>query len=496
LAGLFCGGALASSSLLLVACPGPGFTVVAHESDAGDAGDPACTAMVIDNKCGVFVAPAGSDDKGSGTREAPYQTLTKAISAAEQSGTARVYACLGAYEEAITVPGGMQIYGGLSCEDMTWMPSMMKSALNGKPDEIPIRFKGGATSTLDHFTVTAASAMTPGGSSIAVIVEPMAAVDLQECDVVAGSGAPGAAGSPPRDAPMTTGVTPDNMGVATCTNMSSNAGGAEHVNDCSGETSIGGAGGDGSEDVGEKGQEGTPATMNDPSGDGGTAATVCGSGGDGKNGAPGAQGASGNAAQGLGSLSVATGWMGVAGGQGGKGGIGQGGGGGAGQIGLPGCTGASGGSGGAGGCGGNGGLGGQPGGSSIGIVSVNAVNLRLVKVMITTSNGGPGGTGGNGQFGGTGAIGASGGGITMLNVEKGCKGGNGGDGGRGGPGGGGAGGHSLAIAYIGNAPVGDFMEALGPSGTGGTGGDGMPKGNAGDPGQSEKLLQFDTLSPN
>lgn len=496
---ILCGAALAPWSLILAGCPGPSFSADKPDTDGGTGGDPACAALTIDERCGVFVAPTGSDETGSGRREAPYQTINKAIIVAEQNGKPRVFVCKGAYEEAVTVLGGIAVFGGLACDDQSWATTEEKSVLSSTAGEIPLRFKGGAASVFSNFAVNAANATAPSGSSIAVMVEPNAVVDLQSCDITAGNGASGAAPKAPPNPPVTMGVETINYGKPSCTSEppdNASHGGAEHLNNCGDTPSIGGAGGDGNEDLGEKGQDGKPTIMGSMTGMGGTAQSECSASGDGKSGGAGTQGMLGAPGQGVGALSLAKGWVGVSGAGGGKGSVGQGGGGGAGQVGKLGCPGASGGSGGAGGCGGEGGVGGQPGGSSIGIVSISAVNLRLDKVTITTGKGGKGGKGGDGQFGGPGAEGADGGMATQLGLFAGCKGGNGGEGGRGGPGGGGAGGHSIAVAYFGNVPMGSFVEALGAPGAGGEGGDGDPKGNIGDPGVSQKLIVFETQAPN
>src|SRR5262245_15871680 len=72
---------------------------------------PSEDACVIDNDFGIFVASKGND-VNPGTKVAPVLTLARAIVLAVQSQK-RIYACAEAFNEAIVVPAGVEIYGGL-----------------------------------------------------------------------------------------------------------------------------------------------------------------------------------------------------------------------------------------------------------------------------------------------------------------------------------------------------------------------------------------------
>lgn len=494
--------ALGSGAALLGACPGPSFTV--EDGPGGCSGTPATNPSVVSDKCGVFVAPAGSDDTGTGTRASPYKTLGKAIEAAgakAAGGPARVFACAGTYGESVAVPGNTELFGSLDCEAGTWTPGMAKSVVAGAADMVAARLLSGGPIVIEGFRIEAASAEAPGGSSIAVLAEPMAQVDIRGSELVAGDGAEGAKGMDGnQDPPMTMPTGAANKGLDACANMVTNPGGIEHSNECGGsEASLGGPGGAGLVLQAGDGADGIaiPAPMT-PAGAGGTGAAECDNGGNGAPGTAGAPGEPGAPNEGEGALSVAAGYVGVSGGAGTKGKPGQGGGGGAGQLGTTSnCpmnmnktgAGASGGSGGAGGCGGEGGGGGGPGGSSIALVSISA-SVTLTGVMLQAGKGGRGGAGGDAQVGGLGVPGAMGGGNNgNVALKIGCMGGDGGPGGGGGQGAGGNGGHSLGIAHFGDAPAGSFEAATGMPGAGGLG------GNAGYAGKAAEIRPFTALDP-
>jgi hypothetical protein len=502
--------ALSLGGALLSACPGGSFTIDSGGPGGGNgevvcSGSPSSNPSVLNDNCGVFVAPTGNDEDGAGTKASPYQTLGKAIEAAGEKGATRVFACGGTYTGSVVIPGGLELFGGLACPEGAWAPGVEKSVIAGLPDTIAARLEDGGPILLEGFAIVAASATIAGGSSIAVLAKPTSQVEIRGCDLTAGDAAEGEKGTDGDPAPPMTPITDDtNKGLAACSSAVTNPGGFEHVNSCGGadDVSIGGPGGTGFVNQAGPGATGIakPPPAN-PAGLGGGGGVDCGSGGDGQPGAAGADGDPGMPGQGNGALSVATGFRGVPGGNGAKGRPGQGGGGGGGQKGTSiGCpngsgAGASGGSGGAGGCGGQGGGGGKAGGSSIALVSINAT-VTLSDVRLQAGNGGKGGSGGNPQVGGVGATGAMGGGNNgNVALKVGCMGGDGGPGGKGGPGAGGSGGHSVAIAYYGAVPTGMFDATLGKPGAGGDGGGGGDPATLGTLGQATDLLEFDAFDP-
>lgn len=503
-------GILCFSLLSLAACPGPGFTSDRPDNSTGGSGggggfscvdSPLITSTVVNNNCGVFVAPSGDDKTGDGTRERPFATLAKAVSAAKATER-RVFACSGDYSGAVTVPEGVEMFGSRDCAG-AWERTKVKSVLHGAPGEIPLRLLGSVAlkpTVVDGMRFEAADASAGSMSSIGALAEEEADVELIDCEIIAGAGA---TGDPGMDAPQ---LPPDppmlatmNQGLNYDCNTSMNAGGTQHENTCAnGDYSVGGSGGDGSAFTGSAGVPGSP---NLGKGAGGMKNADCGvpNGGSGSNGEDGMLGSTGNGGQGDGMLSMSKGWLGAAGMNGGTGKPGQGGGGGAGQTGTLAplmCAGPSGGSGGAGGCGGLGGMGGRAGGSSIALVSIHAL-VTLNGGSLQAANGGNGGKGGSAQTGGNGRAGAMGGvGDAGQGVMNGCPGGTGGAGGSGGPGGGGAGGHSLAIAYVGTPPNGSYDAKFSLGGSGGKGGPNGMFNNDGEGGKAQASLQISAVAPN
>ncbi|WP_441293054.1 hypothetical protein ACSRUE_04020 [Sorangium sp. KYC3313] len=463
-------------------------------------GDPA-TTMALD-ECGVFVSEHG-DDNSPGTKDAPVKTLQHAIGLAAhgrshgEEPTRRVYACGGSFEEKITLPSGVDVWGGRLCDGGDWsyegsFGGPDHPTIIAPPGGIPLRVLGeegmalagdDATSVIAGVRVVAADASAPDGkSSIAMILSTGATAIVQDSVIVAGNGKDG---EPGEDAD--TERAPDGMvgndGVDACS-TDSPTGALPVVTVCDdGIESIGGYGGDGGLEAGSDGTSGQPtlATISERDGHPGLGADLmrCSEGGDGADG-PDAGRADG--AVGVGHLGK-DGWIGVQGEDGKPGGTGQGGGGGGGsksrgemvacRAGLP-QGGAAGGSGGSGGCGGRGGYGGGYGGAAIGIVVLDGAELTIGASDVITGKGGRGGVGGRGQPGGLGWTGGRGGGA-IGDMWPACRGGQGGNGGRGGDAGGGLGGATIGIAYV--AP--NFAVRPGTYIQVGDAGDGGDAGNAG-----------------
>lgn len=464
-----------------------------EESAGGNGGDggtsAACTPSLavgaVENACGVFVS-AGGADAAAGTKAEPVRTLGKAIELAKKKGKP-VYACAEVFKEAVEVPAGVELYGGLDCaREWVWVGETKQTTIEGPADMPVLRLVSGeGTTRIEDVLAKAANAKAMGASSIAVLAEAVAA-ELVRCELVAGDGAEGEVGTSPGGSGSIGAKGTD--GGTGCMSPSTHIGGEPGLIDCSGEQSNGGYGGAGSSlAVAQDGLLGAP-DYDGPGGEGGKGedATACM---DGQPGAMGAPGKAGEGATGMGSISS----IGYSGNEGepGKtaGEIGQGGGGGGGAK-LGHCgpnAGPSGGGGGAGGCGGQPGGAGGPGGSSIGLISADA-KLTLTDVSIYTANGGLGGTGGDGQPGGVGGVPGLAGGMGA------CAGGVGGAGGRGGSGGGGLGGHSIGIAYTGAAPKMDAVTegsiTVGSQGMGGLGGNGNEASNAGAAGVASPVQAF------
>lgn len=412
----------------------------------------------VPGKCGVFVASFGTDDN-DGSKLSPVATLSRAIEIITISQKP-IYVCAESFDEALTIPAGAAIFGGLDCvAGWTWSPKS-RTTLTAPPDQIPIKLlAGGSTTRLENLLVAAADSFAPGGSSIAGIIDNQTA-ELRRCELHAGSASDGSDGLPPNAALPTPGSN-GMVGTDACTSTALVMGGAEGMSVCDNGMSAGGKGGTGglpgnNNGFGQAGANGQPSNATTGMGGAGESNSKCSVGGKGNEGAPGDDGKGG---VGLGEISIA-GYMGAHGEPGSTGKPGQGGGGGGGAkaglfCGMPASNGAgaSGGGGGSGGCGGKGGEGGQAGGSSIALILLNAAVI-FEDVTLTTKSGGRGGNGSYGQPGGTAGQGGKGGGSSGLaGSNPGCTGGEGGDGGYGGFGGGGRGGHSIGIAYTGSSPV-------------------------------------------
>ncbi|WP_437690153.1 PGRS family protein [Sorangium sp. So ce176] len=460
----------------------------------------------IDDTCGVFVASTGNDDN-AGTRAEPVATLAEALRRAADKGT-EAYACAETFEEAVEVPVGIKLFGGLDCANgWRWIGETAKTVV--APGEEPIALKvmpGEGAVRIEDVSVHAANAQALGASSIAVLVDG-AEVELVRCELIAGNGADGAEGEDaPSEVPAQ--ASPGNAGTDACSDLDTSGapdvtlpGGAQVENACGGALSIGGEGGAGRVNNGGDGatSQSTEETARGGVGEAVSGVWDCGGAepnGRGDDGSTGIPGEAGLAASGPGTLS-SSGYVGASG-EAGRAGIpGQGGGGGGGAKGgaaicadgMPG-AGASGGSGGPGGCGGLPGQGGGAGGASIALASVEG-KVTLKDCVLKAGNGGKGGAGGDLQPGGAGGLGGVGG-IGVGGSKNACAGGQGGQGGNGGPGGGGLGGPSLAIAYRGEAVRQEGQTTLTPgtAGSGGPGGSSNVAENAGAEGVSAAEQEF------
>ena len=383
---------------------------------------PGCTPTEdnkeIDGSCGVFVSSSLAGEVADGSKEKPYPTIGDALSAADGKP---IYACGEVIVEALKVQSGeLTLYGALDCANGWAYDSSKRTVLTAAADVVPLVVGAGAVAVIADVKVEAGSAQKTGGSSIAVIADDGATLELTRCELVAGDGKDGQdgfvgfdnIGPADSDDPEIQG----NDGTNACSTMDMQFGGAAKENPyCPVAMGgpLGGIGGTGSVASGSAGdaqpmpspetaQGGAGQPANDP-----MSLWNCGVGeslGGGQAGANGSAGTPGLGGIELGTI-TAEGYTGMAGATGGTGKPGQGGGGGGGAKGKTSCAGASGGGGGAGGCGGKGGTGGQPGGASMGLLLVNA-KLTLDAVTISTGKGGKGGDGGLGQGG---AIGGSGG---------------------------------------------------------------------------------------
>jgi hypothetical protein len=450
----------------------------------------------IPDTCGIFVSSSKGSAGAAGTKEDPVASIAEALTIAEGKP---IYLCGEAFDEAVVMDAGTDVFGALNCEGDWAYAAATKSQVNGPADVIAWKISGGGTTIIADVAVTATTATDPEGdsrgSSIAMLVDG-STVDLQRCNLTAGDGAEGADAPIDREDtsldgdPGDNGSNQDMLMQMACVTATAISGGGPGEKSCGLINVDGGLGGNGTNiATGASGSAGNGpdgAVTGGAGGLGEGAAGTC-QGGEGEPGDPGDAGAG---AVGIGAIGP-NGFSGQPGDPGmTAGGPGEGGGGGGGAnecgAGLA-FAGASGGGGGSGGCGGQPGVGGGAGGSSIALVSLSAA-VTLTGCTLTTGVGGAGGVGSAGQDGGAGGDGGDPGGTGA------CQGGTGGHGGRGGAGGGGLGGHSLGIAFTGSEPEATNTSIVpgdgGEGGEGGIGGAGN-QGGKGDNGQALETLSFD-----
>lgn len=472
--------------------------------DAGAPIDPDCVAAPNERKgaplakCGIFARPDAAD-AGDGSFDAPFQSLQAAVEEAKSAGKP-VYACAKEFAEAVVVPSGVVIYGGLDCDQgWAWVEDARTTikplAKNAGADtsEIAMTLSAGAGETMiADVDVIAPDGELPGVSSIAALIEGGTA-ELVRCTLTAGKGADGGPGPAGHGEDLDGSSGHDGIGI--CSTAANNPGQLGPIKGCStGGESLGGNAGDGGlmngalpEPAGG-GTDGAPADpIQSTKGIGGSGEgfMACLKGSDGADGASGEGGFGADGAT-VGTIS-STGFQGIRGDAGKSGLPGQGGGGGGGAKGGHAivCTGvssdrvgASGGTGATGSCGGQGGEGGFAGGASIALVSLAAATT-LTEVKLFADDGGAGGQGGEGQSGGVPGFGGDGG-MGAGNANNACSGGDGGKGGFGGPGGGGLGGPSIGIAYTGVVPKGGDVTVSQVPSKGGPGGPGNALGTGAD----------------
>ena len=258
--------------------------------------EPACsadpTSGPAEDDCGIFVSVSIGNDENPGTSDLPVRTFARAISLA-QSGPMRVYGCAELFSEAVNVPSGVDVWGGLDCaHDWSYIGADRPTVLAPAPDLVPLQVKAGrGISNLFDLRLEAADASVPGGSSIAMLVLTGAAVELRRSELVAGDGAKGAPGDRGGELPAKGGA-PGNSGAAACS-ADSVLGAPPVITACGEVQTIGGKGGDGNATRGGSGNDGQPEPVPNPDGRGlGGAGEVigaqCWSGEDGENGTDGA----------------------------------------------------------------------------------------------------------------------------------------------------------------------------------------------------------------
>nr|WP_044989167.1 hypothetical protein [Sorangium cellulosum] len=455
-------------------------------------------AQVIDG-CGVFVNGLffGGDDANPGTKDRPVLSLQRGIELA-RTGRGRVFVISDTYADSITLPSGVDIYGGFQPLEWERLPGDTTKigprygkliALTIEPASTGDTGAADGISTIERVSVL-------GPMHIAMLVRSGTAVEFVDGKLRASYGL----GGPDGEEWSGLNHAPDGAhgmyGGDACS-AATVAGGPAVVNPCEGGIpSSGGKGGDGLAEGAGDGEDGDPVPTPNPdhSGQGGRGNRADGGCDSGFPGISGMWGSVGVPGEGIGRITE-TGWEGDWAAAGSPGTPGQGGGGGGGRrgglavCGVASRGGAGGGSGGAGGCGGRGGRGGGNAQPSIGIVALHA-KLTVRNSLIKTSDAGQGGDGGPPEEGGEGGRGAPGGAVGDGTWS--CGGGNGGRGGDGGYGGPGRGGDSIGIAYLDEdqLTLEGVTYELGPPGKGGTSWDWSGEETHGEDGIAVETLRF------
>ncbi len=440
--------------------------------DAKDA--PLCVA----NDFAVFVDGASGKDENPGTREAPFKSVTQALT--KRGAKNRVYVCEGSYKP-FTLNAAVSVFGGFRCGSWEYSGTAAKFEAE-KAGEYALRIQDvSAAVVVADAEFTAKPGDKTALSSIAAFVTESPSVTLRRVTLKAGAAESGADGVEGVEGTPTPADLNGNAGKAL---TEGGAGGEAKTCTCSsGGQSTGGRGGDTN---GQKvdGENGTPAmAMSSPptaTGAGQTSLDCQATtnparpGSDAPNVSPAPSPSSGGDV-------TAQGWKSVDGSDGEAGKPGQGGGGAGGKP--NGANPGGGGAGACGGCGGSGGGGGKAGGSSIALLLLNSP-VRLERCSLSGANAGNGGVG---KKGGSGSVGGSGG--TRVGS---CTGADGGRGGDGGAGAGGSGGYSAAVLHRGAAPTPDSeTQRAMQFGTGGNAGaGGAPGTNDGKPGKAGTVISL------
>lgn len=446
--------------------------------------DPNVTNDPVPEICGVFASATASVAEAIGSRDKPFPTLAQAIDAASTNGTLVVYACAETFAEALVLPSGVTVYGGLDCKN-GWVLDPAARTTVEPAAGVPLTFEPGETIHVENVLALAppgapadpaAADPLSGGTSIAGVAEPGSKVDLLRCELVAGDGAGGLEPPPPSPAELPA-ADDGQAGDDGCIAVGGGDGGPGGQGTCDGQNTAGGTGGLAGADPGNPGVIGNPGL---PAGDGGSggdgqpdSAGACTEGGQGADGADGAHGQGASLSATLVDPVTHKGSRGQDGKAGAPGAGGGGGGGGMACSMVGSSRGAGGGGGGAGGCGGAPGKGGGAGGSSVALWAVDAA-ISLDECALTAKKGGDGATGSAGQKGGPGGKGGAAGAQVAGEPTVACKGGDGGRGGEGGRGGGGQGGSSIALVWKSSPPITKSSTltpgAPGAGGSGATGG--------------------------
>ena len=169
--------------------------------DSSDAANGDCSIRSYDDGLGIFVATAGADELGCGTRAQPCLTVTNAVSQANAVGKAIVYVATGTYTESLNLGHSVTIEGAWSATGSVWTPACSSNgatviqAPSGDLAAVVVGSING-TATLRWLQIVAAATVPPSQSSYGVMaLGPTTTLSLEAITVMASRGGDGAAGA-------------------------------------------------------------------------------------------------------------------------------------------------------------------------------------------------------------------------------------------------------------------------------------------------------------
>lgn len=445
----------------------------------------------------LYVDKENGSDSNNGQKEAPFQSIQKALVTAQASYVVssandqnKVVAIIVAgdaqtvYDEnSLELISGVSLIGGYDSNFKRTRHNRPTIKGNRSPAQKDESSFGLVAQDIDsetlvhNFHITTVDA-AQNASAYAIYARDSDKLVLDNITTLAGKGGDGAAGSAGKDG---------KVGANGQNSTSSKPGLGGKNENCAPVHSQGGHGGSGQVVIGlspKEAQPGNPAKI----AKGGAASALNGYGGDGEN-APPQEYLAENGQSGLSGGEVAENkWMPSGHGteaQEGSHGTGGGGGGGGAKIGSL-SDGYAGGGGGAGGCAGTGGGAGKAGGGSFGLFLVDS-DIEIKSSIFKANSGGKGGNGGKGGRGGSGGKGGK---SAQDKTPYGGKGGDGSNGSAGGHGGAGAGGVSYGAYCHESAPkIGENVIFI--AGASAPGGQGPSPEESGGAGIAEKHFGCD-----
>ena len=188
-------------------------------SDADVEAGPSCTATSADDEpdvagtdanCdgvdgvvtdAVFVDAARGSDASAGTREAPVASVGKGIEVAVENGKHMVLLAAGTYSGTVTLADGISIHGGYEPTDGWARPALTTRSpvtiLTATSSPVVLGESIASATRISGVGVTGPNVSAYGVSSVAMRLVDSAGLTLEDCELRAGTGGPGATGATP-----------------------------------------------------------------------------------------------------------------------------------------------------------------------------------------------------------------------------------------------------------------------------------------------------------